>query len=118
MNCNLKLIAYFCAIERNTMKSTLSIIVIAAALQGCAAVPAAVIGASVADRAAASTNTVPSGPSAVTVTKYQFFPSAAEMATLCKEKLLEQNPGADLTNMKIDHSRNMLLGVSTCVASL
>lgn len=102
------------------MKYALIIVAATTVLQGCAtaAFPAAVVTASVADRVSASTDVPPSGPSTVTVTKYQFFPNAAEMTELCKGKLAEQHPGADLTQMKIAHSRNMLLGTSTCVASL
>lgn len=96
-----------------------TILISSVALQGCAFTPAvAITTASVADRVVASTSSKPSGPTLVSATKYQFIPNAAEMAELCKDKLKANNPDADLSKMKIDHSRNMLLGVSTCNASL
>jgi hypothetical protein len=89
-----------------------------ALISGCATAPAAIISAgSMAARAAQSTAVPPSGKT-VTVEKYQFFPDAPAMAALCKAKLETEVGPLNDRPMKIEHSRNMLLGVSRCVASL
>lgn len=99
-----------------------SLIVGTLALQGCASVAmglgsSIIFGVPSYERAKASTAVRPEGPTKITVTKYQFVPSTSEMAELCRAKLAEQNPGADLSSMKIEHTRT-ILGMSTCEASL
>lgn len=67
-----------------------------------------------AERDARSTAEAPNGPTLVSVSRYQFVPDMGAMKELCLQEYAKKNKG-EPTKWKFD--RNMVAGMSTCIAS-